>query len=313
MSQLKIVLTRGAPGSGKSTWAKQEIAKDPLNWLRINNDDLRSSFNGSVFSGDYEKIIRETRHFLLQEALKRGLNVILDNVNASSRNWEEVCKLAKESNKDVMVFEKLFYAELEELLSRNAQREGSARVPDEVVKKFFKELGGKQFRFSNPKVEVFTRRDYTSDAPFTPAIQDESLPHTIISDLDGTLSLFAGKRSSYDASDCDLIDDINKPVADTIKLYHEAGYKIIFSSGREDKYEPETRRFIEKHLPGVEYQLFMRKTNDSRKDSIIKEEIYRNNIEGKYLIKLVLDDRNQVVDLWRSLGLVCFQVAEGNF
>jgi hypothetical protein len=27
----------------------------------------------------------------------------------------------------------------------------------------------------------------------------------------------------------------------------------------------------------------------------------------------ILDDRNQVVDMWRSIGLPCFQVAPGNF
>jgi predicted kinase len=310
---LKIFLTKGAPASGKSTWAKQEVAKEPLNYLHINNDDLRASFNDSVFSADYEKLITETRNFLIREGLKRNLNIIIDNVNANNRHWETTCKIAKEANKDIQVLEKFFYAELEELLERNAKREGRARVPDEVVKKFFKDLGGKQFKTYRPHVEIFTKRNHTLDAAFTPAVQDISLPTAIISDLDGTLALIAGKRSPYDATDCDLIDDPNTPVIETIELYYADKHNIIFCSGREDKFEPETRRFIEKHLPGLKYELFMRKTGDMRKDSIIKEEIYRNNIEDKYFVKLVLDDRNQVVELWRSLGLVCFQVAPGNF
>jgi hypothetical protein len=57
----------------------------------------------------------------------------------------------------------------------------------------------------------------------------------------------------------------------------------------------------------------MRKTDDFRKDSIIKEEIYQNEIEGKYNVLCVLDDRNQVVEFWRAKGLVCFQVAPGDF
>ena len=57
----------------------------------------------------------------------------------------------------------------------------------------------------------------------------------------------------------------------------------------------------------------MRKTGDNRKDSIIKEEIYRNLIEPNYNIEFVLDDRNQVVDMWRRIGLTCLQVADGNF
>jgi predicted kinase len=312
-TMIKIFLTKGAPASGKSTWAKAEVAKDPLKYLHINNDDLRQSFNGSVYSADYEKLITETRNFLIREGIKRGMNIIIDNVNANNRHWDMTCKIAKEANKDIQVLEKLFYSDLEELLERNAKREGSARVPDDVLKKFYKDLGGKQFRFSNPKVEIFNKRNYTLDTPFTPAVQDINLPTAIISDLDGTLALFAGKRSPYDAKDCDLIDEINRAVQETIELYHADAHQIIFCSGREDKFEPETRRFIGKHLPNIKYKLFMRKTDDMRKDSIIKEEIYRNNIEGKYFVKLVLDDRNQVVSLWRSLGLVCFQVAPGDF
>jgi hypothetical protein len=51
----------------------------------------------------------------------------------------------------------------------------------------------------------------------------------------------------------------------------------------------------------------MRRSVDMRKDTIIKEEIYRNNIRGKYYISYVYDDRNQVCDLWRSLGLTYFR------
>ncbi len=36
-------------------------------------------------------------------------------------------------------------------------------------------------------------------------------------------------------------------------------------------------------------------------------------MQGRYTIKFVLDDRNQVVEFWRSLGLTVLQVAEGDF
>jgi len=57
----------------------------------------------------------------------------------------------------------------------------------------------------------------------------------------------------------------------------------------------------------------MRKSKDNRKDSIVKEEIYRKHIFPFYYIQFVLDDRNQVVDHLRELGLTVFQVAPGNF
>jgi hypothetical protein len=57
----------------------------------------------------------------------------------------------------------------------------------------------------------------------------------------------------------------------------------------------------------------MRKAGDDRKDSLVKEEIYNNNIAPKYNVFLVLDDRDQVVKFWRSKGLQCWQVAPGAF
>ncbi len=60
--------------------------------------------------------------------------------------------------------------------------------------------------------------------------------------------------------------------------------------------------------------LLMRKSNDNRKDTIIKREIFEADIKNFYFIEFILDDRNQVVDLWRNdLKLPCFQVYYGNF
>jgi len=57
----------------------------------------------------------------------------------------------------------------------------------------------------------------------------------------------------------------------------------------------------------------MRATGDNRKDSIVKKEIYEGIIKPVFDVKFVLDDRNQVVEMWRSLGLTVLQVADGNF
>ena len=105
----------------------------------------------------------------------------------------------------------------------------------------------------------------------------------------------------------------NIPVVKTVRYFFENGYKIIFCSGREDKYEQVTRDFIEKHSPDIEYLLFMRKTGDNRGDDIVKEEIFMNEIKDKFYIEIVMDDREKVIKRWRELGLIVFQVAPGDF
>ena len=146
----------------------------------------------------------------------------------------------------------------------------------------------------------------------------------IICDIAGTLSLKHDGRTWYDASTSDL-DNPNKPVLALLRFVQEANWhglnteqdcQIIFLSGRQEKDREPTEKFLEKHmLKG--YPLFMRTTDDFRKDTIIKKELYEENVKGNYEILFVLDDRNSekcpVVDMWRELGLTCFQVADGNF
>jgi len=310
---IKVILCVGAPASGKSTWARTEVAKDPLNYVRINNDDIRAMTNGSEYSFEYENIITNTRNFLIREALKRNKNVIVDNVNANKRHWEDVCRIAKEMNKDVQVFQKLFYVELEDLLERDATREGRARVGEEVVVKFFKQLGGKQFKFSKPKVETFVAAG-GKDRDVKPMVQDESLKRAAIFDNDGTISLIHSGRSPYDASTCDL-DAPHNHVIECMKLYYKMGYKIIFVSGREEKDRAPTEKFYKQHFPEVEYELFMRATGDTRKDVLIKEEIFNNHIKDKYYVAGWFDDRLQIVKWLYEAGFPVFRVndPESNF
>ncbi len=141
--------------------------------------------------------------------------------------------------------------------------------------------------------------------------QDKSLAPAIICDLDGTLALMNG-RNPFDASKCEQ-DLLNEPVAHLVKAYAEQGTKIILLSGRMDNYKAETLRWLEKHE--IQYEkLLMRRHGDSRKDAIIKKEIVDNEIKGKYFVSFVLDDRNQVVDMWRNeIGYACLQVYYGDF
>ena len=59
-------------------------------------------------------------------------------------------------------------------------------------------------------------------------------------------------------------------------------------------------------------EFYIRAENDRRPDYVVKEEFWRH-IASTYHIRALLDDRDQVVDHARRLGLPCFQVAYGNF
>lgn len=324
---LKVILTVGIPACGKSTWAKEEVKKDPEGTTRINRDDLRVMMSNYHFSDSNEQLVRSAKDFMIKQALKWGRNVIIDETNLNRRNFDDIVKMVKELNIDAMVMEKPFYIELDEAIARDKLRPGAGYVGESVIEKFWKKSGGKQHKHYKPRVEICQRQTEASVAATASAAEHKpGLPMAIVCDLDGTISLFNSKRpdgsvdvrhanthtrSPYDASKCDQ-DTLNEAVAAVIEAMYKSGYRIIFCSGREDIYREQTERFLKKHL-SVQYELHMRKANDTRKDNTIKSEIYDAHIAPFYNVSFVLDDRDQVVQFWRSRGLQCWQVAPGAF
>lgn len=134
----------------------------------------------------------------------------------------------------------------------------------------------------------------------------------IMCDIDGTLAhgiMVTRKPYEWHKVDTDTLDET---VADLLGALYADGYKIILMSGRDSVCRGRTQDWL--HLNSVLYDdLFMRAEGDNREDSVIKRELYDQNVRGKYDVRFVLDDRNRVVDMWRSLGLKCFQVAPGDF
>jgi|LakMenE01Jun11ns_1017448.scaffolds.fasta_scaffold9958857_9 hypothetical protein len=141
-------------------------------------------------------------------------------------------------------------------------------------------------------------------------------PFCILIDIDGTLAL-KGKRDPYDFSKVSE-DLLNLIVHDVISAYLSLNPDIepIFISGRSDICIEDTLEWLFDKclfLKDSNFQLFMRNNEDYRNDFMVKEEIYLEKIAPYYLVKLIFDDRDSVVKMWRSHGLTCFQVADGDF
>jgi len=110
-------------------------------------------------------------------------------------------------------------------------------------------------------------------------------------------------------------DTVNQWCAQIIQSFSISNpdMKFIFLTGREEKYRGITADLIWDNLELLTFQLLMRPDSDYRSDVEIKREIYEREIKDKYDVLFCIDDRNCVVDLWRSLGLVCLQCAPGDF
>lgn len=81
----RIILTRGIPASGKSTWAKQEVLKDPEHSIRINKDDLRNMC-GKYWVPAREKYITACKGTLLINAINFKFDtIIIDGMNLNPK------------------------------------------------------------------------------------------------------------------------------------------------------------------------------------------------------------------------------------
>jgi hypothetical protein len=118
-------------------------------------------------------------------------------------------------------------------------------------------------------------------------------------------------RSPYDESKV-IEDYVDETIKDIVDTYAENGFHILVVSGRHDSCMGDTDKWL--NVNAIHHdRLLMRKTGDDRKDYIVKKEIYDEYIKGKYNVTFVLDDRDQVVQMWREQGLKTLQVAEGDF
>ncbi|TDC59557.1 polynucleotide kinase [Micromonospora sp. KC207] len=138
------------------------------------------------------------------------------------------------------------------------------------------------------------------------------LPRAIIVDIDGTLAL-RGDRSPYDWVRVGE-DQPNPAVIELVQTIAAAGrHRIILLSGRDEVCRRQTEMWLDAQRVQFD-ELHMRPRKDNRKDSVVKAELYRTLVESRYAVAFVVDDRRQVVEMWRDeLGLTCFQVAEGDF
>jgi len=134
----------------------------------------------------------------------------------------------------------------------------------------------------------------------------------IIVDIDGTIAKMVD-RGPFEWSKVGS----DQPIEPIINLVHILSdfYPILFLSGRDEICRPQTEKWLEQNTYIKSYsKLFMRPQGNNEKDSIIKRRIYDTKIKNVYDVKYVLDDRDQVVKMWREeLGLTCLQVAYGNF
>ncbi len=294
----RLILTRGIPGSGKSSWALEWVAESPESRVRLSRDDLRSMLHGKRWGlpGGAEQAITRYQHAIARDALDRGLDVVVDGTNLRARDvraWQAVGEVLFQD----------FPIDVDEAVRRDADREHP--VGEAVVRgfaaRFTKEDGALPVPPEPAAVDPIT-------APYVP---DESLDQAYLFDIDGTLAhIVPGGRSPYDGAR--VGEDVVDPAVAGLLAHLEQTFHVVLVSGRDETYRPETEAWLLDNR--IRYdELHMRPAGDTRKDDVVKLDLFDSRIRHRWNVLGVFDDRNRVVAAWRSIGLKCFQVQEGNF
>lgn len=284
----KLIMCRGLPASGKSTWRKAEVKSNP-NIRHWNNDEARA--NWPSWTKDREKALSDKRIAVILCYLTQGFTVIVDDTNLNPIHEETYRKIAEEFGIEFEIKE--FAVDVVTCIRNDANRENP------VGKKTIMDMSRKWKYNPQPPPEFEVVR------------QDNSLVWAIIVDIDGTIAKM-GDRSPFDYTKVHL-DKPHWDVIELIDMVKSVGkYKVIVCSWRKDDCKEETIKWLDD--AGFYYdELHMRKSWDNRKDSHIKYEILVNKITPKYYVEYVFDDRNQVVKMYRECWLRVLQVADGDF
>lgn len=298
----KVIILVGPPGSGKSTLAKKYADQG---YAYINQDSQG----------------KEDHFHIFNDALSSNRNIVVDRMNFNHQQRNRYLLPKQEG----YIYEiHILHESYKTCMNRCLNR-----INHETIKNEMDAKKALNFFFKNYE----RPEDYEADLVVS-HYPNNNKPSAIICDLDGTLCNIdprlhhvrqdERRKNNWTMFFAGIKDDkINGWCAKLLQK-HWPENKIILCSGRGEEYRVSTVTWLEAR--GISttfefasdnklfiYELYMRMAGDMRKDSIVKEILLDFEILTRYTPMLVIDDRKQVVDMWRRRGLVCLQCAEGDF
>lgn len=275
---MKAIITVGVSASGKTTWAREYAKQHKA--IIANRDDMRFSMTGATGWSNYkwdkkiETIVTNQQDTLAYNASQMGKDFILADTNLNAERRKEWVDCLTDLGYEVEI--KDFPITLEEAWKRDAMR-GQGVGRDVIYKQWQQWL------------------EYTGRKRYVP---DENLPKAVIFDIDGTLAHMEG-RGPFDWARVgeDKVDEFVK----RLFVFTTDAARVVVS-GRDAVCELETTEWLRKNELYWD-ELLMREAGDSRKDTIIKEEIFWRDIAPKYNVIAVVDDRPCVVRMWHDIGI----------
>lgn len=126
-----LIVLVGPPGSGKSTWARQNCS----GVVQVSQDDLIDAITPGGFDHLYRPVYRQAEDAVARAALRTGQTVIVDRTNRTRAHRERWLGLAREESCPAIAVVMSTSHDL--CRERNAKREGSRRLSEERMDRMF--------------------------------------------------------------------------------------------------------------------------------------------------------------------------------
>ena len=316
-----LVVLAGPAGCGKSTFAGRHFPPGDL----VSSDECRKLVSGDPADQSATSDAFGLLRSVLDKRLRRRRPTVVDATNLTKRERRRILGLARKHEMTAVAI--AFDLPLEVCQRRAADRR-ERPVATEVVARqhetFRRHLDGLPdegfdevhvLRSIESLSDLTVRRRQidtrsgamSTDRPATAAPTPRR--PAIVIDLDGTLTSawwrehhLTGERRDWAAFFAGMARDA--PVRPLVDL---AGWvarhaAVVLLTGRPDEHADAIRQWLTEHEV-VYDELLMRRRGDRRRDTVVKRERYRDEIAPRYDVRLVVEDRPRVIEMWREEGL----------
>jgi predicted kinase len=137
----RLVITRGLPGSGKTTFARTWVARDPYTRARCNRDDLRDNLFGARTGWpEHEDAVTLAQHAAVRALLRAGYNVVCDDTNLNEAYIAALRRIAAKLDATVSIYD-LTDVPIEVCIERDRARgaAGGRTVGEAVIRQMWAE------------------------------------------------------------------------------------------------------------------------------------------------------------------------------